>query len=623
MKKYSRELTNYCMVMKFKTIQEWIPADGLTLEENALTTVKSDYNTLVIAGPGAGKTELLAQRACYLLETNTCKFPKKILAISFKRDAAHNLKERVNKRCGVDLASRFDSLTFDAFAKMLLDRFYKGLPKEYRINSEYEIFFDDRVILGIYKQFDETYVNTNTNILNRYHKKLPFENNTIHKKVFTELLKSGGKTYLSFKMIMRLAELIIISNSKIKEYLQKTYSYIFLDEFQDTTFIQYEFLNSCFGDSNAVMTAVGDDKQRIMLWAGANPEIFTKYQEDYDANILPLQMNFRSAPRLVALQNYLITNLLRRKETVVHNPTWNKSEGEASLWIFENPDKEMEYLFAKVTTWINTNKINPRDICILVKQQLNKYVGELIRYFNENGISARDESALQDLLTEDIILFVINVLYVISDKKSAKAKSQVLSFLANINSFYDDKQILNEEVEFNQFIVEIRECIEKEPVIQIEEIIKRILTFANVNKIKSLYPNYRNKRYLTDLIDSLSKELKNNLSNYGNLKQTLDSVMGIGVVPVMTIHKSKGLEYHSVIFIGLEDGAFWSYEKQPDEDKCAFFVALSRAKERVIFTFSKERMGRYKIEKQSFSKIKELFDNLGGSQLVNFEEIPD
>ncbi len=610
--------------MKFKTTQEWIPADGLTLEENALATVKSDYNTLVIAGPGAGKTELLAQRACYLLETNTCKFPKRILAISFKRDAAYNLKERVNKRCGIDLASRFDSLTFDAFAKLLLDRFHKGLPKEYCINREYEIFFDDRVILDIYERIDKTYVNTNTkiNILNHYHSKLPLENKTIHKRVLTELLNNGNKTYLSFKMIMRLAELIIVSNSKIREYLKKTYSYIFLDEFQDTTFIQYEFLNSCFGDSNAFMTAVGDDKQRIMLWAGANPEIFTKFQKDYNAKILPLQMNFRSAPRLVALQNYLITNLLRREETVIHNPNWDKSEGEASLWIFENPDKEMEHLLAKVAIWINTNKINPRDICILVKQQLNKYAGELIKYFNKNGIKARDESALQDLLTEDVILFIINVLYVISDKKSANAKSQALFFLANINSFFDDKQILNEEIKFNQFIVEIRECLKQEPAIQIEEIIKRIMLFANEGKIKSLYPNYRNKKYLTDLIDSLSKELKSRFSDYSALKQTLDALIGIGVVPVMTIHKSKGLEYHSVIFIGLEDGAFWSYETQPDEDKCAFFVALSRAKERVIFTFSKERIGRYKIEKQSISKIKELFDNLDRSQLVNFEEIP-
>lgn len=104
--------------MKYKAVDEWIPADGFVLEPNALDTVKSEQNTLVIAGPGAGKTELLAQRACFLLETNQCPYPKKILAISFKRDAAYNLKERVLKRCGSDLAVRFESMTFDAFAKI-------------------------------------------------------------------------------------------------------------------------------------------------------------------------------------------------------------------------------------------------------------------------------------------------------------------------------------------------------------------------------------------------------------------------------------------------------------------------------------------------------------------------
>ena len=105
--------------MKYKAVDEWIPADGFVLEPNALDTVKSEQNTLVIAGPGAGKTELLAQRACFLLETNQCPYPKKILAISFKRDAAYNLKERVLKRCGSDLAVRFESMTFDAFAKKI------------------------------------------------------------------------------------------------------------------------------------------------------------------------------------------------------------------------------------------------------------------------------------------------------------------------------------------------------------------------------------------------------------------------------------------------------------------------------------------------------------------------
>ncbi len=100
----------------------------------------------------------------------------------------------------------------------------------------------------------------------------------------------------------------------------------------------------------------------------------------------------------------------------------------------------------------------------------------------------------------------------------------------------------------------------------------------------------------------------------------LDMLVGKDTIPVMTIHKSKGLEYHTVIFIGLEDGAFWSFQQQPDEDKCAFFVALSRAKERVIFTFSKKREGRFGIQDQTANKIKVLFDELLKSGIVIMEE---
>ncbi|WVV49583.1 UvrD-helicase domain-containing protein [Pseudomonas sp. NA13] len=74
-------------------------------------------NRSVIAGPGAGKTELLAQRAAFLLQTDAAPSPRRILAISFKRDAASNLAARVRQRCHHTHASRFDSMTFDAFAK--------------------------------------------------------------------------------------------------------------------------------------------------------------------------------------------------------------------------------------------------------------------------------------------------------------------------------------------------------------------------------------------------------------------------------------------------------------------------------------------------------------------------
>lgn len=328
-------------------------------------------------------------------------------------------------------------------------------------------------------------------------------------------------------------------------------------------------------------------------------------------------MNFRSAPNLVELQNYLITNLLRKEDTVICNPNWNKGDGEAYLWIFKNPQQEIEYLHSNVERWVNKDNINPRDICILVKQQLQKYAGELIDYFNEHGIAARDESKYQDLLTEEVILFIVNFLYLINSNKAIDSKSSVLNFLSNINSSYSDKEVFAEEIKLHKFIKTIRSVFQKDFTKCIEGIVNDIISFAGADKIKSSYPAYKNKKYFSETIGSFSQLLKEEAKGATNLKTILDTITGVGVIPIMTIHKSKGLEYHTVIFMGLEDGAFWSYDKQPDEDKCAFFVALSRAKERVAFTFSRNRNGRA----QSLTKIEELFKSLEDSKKVAFQEI--
>ena len=71
--------------------------------------------------------------------------------------------------------------------------------------------------------------------------------------------------------------------------------------------------------------------------------------------------------------------------------------------------------------------------------------------------------------------------------------------------------------------------------------------------------------------------------------RAIENFIGVHSIPIMTIHKSKGLEYSAVYFIGLEDSAFWNFLNQSEEDRCAFFVALSRAKEFLMFTFSEYR----------------------------------
>lgn len=613
--------------MNYIEVDEWIPADGLKLEDNALSTVKSTNNTLVVAGPGSGKTELLAQKACYLLETNTCSFPKKILAISFKKDAAHNLKERVNKRCGEILSRRFESLTFDAFSKILFDRFNKGLPEEYCISGSYEIEPDERFLVGLYKSQNNDYFNNlqNIDIIKFHNSCLPHtsdSNSNISKKIWLDLLKN--KSLITFKMLMRLAQYIIKLNPLIKEYLQETYEYVFLDEFQDTTFMQYDFLSTCFNNSKSIFTAVGDDKQRIMLWAGANPSIFSIFLKDKNARILKLKMNFRSAPKLIKLQNYLVKHLLKKDNVVEPTTDWKGKEGEAFVWVYKNHEHEFQHLLIKISEWISGDGLQPRDICILVKQQLQVYAGDLIEYFNKNGLKARDENNLQDLLTEEIIIFLSNVILYICSPTLFEEKTNSLNFLAILNSEIQDDQLLKLEIKFNKFTQNISQYIKTEECVDTSLIIDKILEYADTDKITTLFPNYQNKVFFNNLITKFKDEINKNYTDSNDLENSIFTFLGKDTIPVMTIHKSKGLEYNTTIFIGLEDNAFWSFEKQPDEDKCAFFVALSRAKERIIITYCQKRHDKWGRERnQSFNKIKVFFDELTNSKLVEMKVIND
>ncbi len=129
------------MLLTARRIQpaDWTPIDVEELEANALDVVRSTNNRSVIAGPGSGKTELLAQRAAYLLQCGIAEPPRRILAISYKRDAARNIAARVRQRCHPNQAHRFDSQTFDAFAKSLVDRFGQALPARWRPTSDYRI----------------------------------------------------------------------------------------------------------------------------------------------------------------------------------------------------------------------------------------------------------------------------------------------------------------------------------------------------------------------------------------------------------------------------------------------------------------------------------------------------
>lgn len=611
--------------------KEWNPAEGFELESEAWETVISDVNTVVVAGPGAGKTELLAQRACFLLETNTCRYPKKILAISFKKDAAVNLKERVELRCGKELASRFESKTYDAFAKEILDRFKNSLVESYRPLNNYSIA-DKSDVKKAFKIAGLDF-NGNQTVFNQAYNKLtgstlPLNNNRIDRiliDTWNVLLKGSEdenfNSSLTFEMISRLAEYIVRTNKYIKKAIEITYSHVFLDEFQDTTSIQYELVKTCFFKTGTIITAVGDGKQRIMLWAGARETVFEDFQRDFSSKNRTLIMNHRSAPRLVEIQKAMYNKLNEDIISLKTSKKWSAEDGVAYLRIFRDFQKEAEILSEEIDKLLKDDiKIN--EICILVKQKVDMYANEIINKLSKHGIKARNEALYQDLLKEEIIMVLVSFFKLALNDRSPSDWEYIYNILGELYGIegYNQKRLYNFTSEIELMIKIIKKKLNVTDNQQLSDSIDCIIDFISYEKFASKYQQYKSKNYFNDLITKFKELLWREYEETKNWNKAIDNFEGKNSIPVMTIHKSKGLEYDTIFFVGLEDSAFWNFNKQPDEDRRAFFVALSRAKRRIDFTFSLKRpTGNSDSQsKDCIYEFYELFENTGIVETINY-----
>lgn len=596
---------------------EWLPKGGIILEEDALGAVKDVKNCLVIAGPGAGKTELLAQKLDYLFSTNKCIYPKKILALSFKTDAASNLKERVKKWYGEEYASRFTSLTYSAFEKMILDQFIGALPENIRPRSDYMI-----EELEIIKEvLDRNGIDTTGMRMNGI--KEMAESIVLSEKdtsIKNELLKGtlSNKPVLLYRQITKLATHIIDTNEYIRKALQMTYEFVFLDEFQDTTYDQYNLLKTCFLGSSCKLTAVGDNKQAIMRWAGAKPDIFPDYIRDFNSNGYQLLMNHRSVPKLVEFQKEVHRILNSSNSPFQTNNFPNFEDGEIKLLEFENEIFEAEAIAIDIESKIQRG-VRPSEICILAKQRVDDYSFELISILNGKGIKARIENEYQEILKDPTCNLLLDLISCSQGKRSPSIWGNISNFYGNINGINevtDELALAKSYKEIDNIISDIAYLISK--FIPNEEsmlkLIECIIEKMGDKRIISNFSIYNGKRDLTTIIKRFSKLLYKEYSQVqGIWIDIVSNFKGENSIPIMTIHKSKGLEYEAVYFLGLEDSAFWNFNRQQEEDKSAFFVALSRAKSYLIFTYCKLRNNRL----QNNRNINEIYSLLTQSSLVD------
>ncbi|WP_245965984.1 ATP-dependent helicase [Pseudorhodoferax soli] len=510
----------------------------MTLEPNALRAVKETDRCLALtAGPGAGKTEMLAQRADFLLRTGACRYPQRILAISFKVDASRNLKERARERCGPDLVGRLDSHTFHAFAKRVIDRFRTVLTGTDALDADYRIG-TPRI----------------------------------------------ARRQILYEDLVPLAVQILTNCVVARNAIRQTYDHVFLDEFQDCTGQQYQLVRLAFRGTGAQLTAVGDTKQRIMGWAGALEGVFKTFAQDFDAGHLHLYQNFRSLPRLRRMQNAMVK--VMDPQAAVSDATLIGNSGEVTVAPYADSQREAEGLAEKIRVWTDEEGVAASEIAVLISKQPELYADRLMAELARRGIAFRNEQVLQDLCAEPASRLVVDYLAVVMGNREPDAYSRLMGVL--LSTGHEEGAAYAVHARWHRFIDEARERARRSRLnaAAMRETAVAFLTLMGRDALAALSADYEQGARLEEVI-ALTFDRIDELIRLGNDPlQAVSRFSEDSAVRIMTIHKSKGLEFDTVVMLGVEAQTYWS---NVASERSAYFVGISRAKRRLLLTVSGRR----------------------------------
>ena len=327
----------------------------------------TDGPVLILAGAGSGKTRVITFRIAYLIEHHGA-MPESILAMTFTNKAASEMAERVEKLVGQLSVAKPVISTFHSFCVRVLRRDIEalripsavpgqtpiGLTKNFVIYDESD---QQQVVKGIMRRIglDDKQL-TPRNVLSKIswaknHMLNPQEIYLesadprteriahIFEEYRKELLKANA---MDFDDLLLEAMRLLKSVAAVREYYNRRFQHILVDEYQDTNRPQYELMRLLAGERHNIC-AVGDEDQSIYSWRGADIRNILEFERDFpEAKIVRLEQNYRSTQNILQAASAVVANNVRRKGKNL----WTSRQGGAKIGYYEAPDGENEALFA-------------------------------------------------------------------------------------------------------------------------------------------------------------------------------------------------------------------------------------------------------------------------------------
>ena len=577
---------------------------------------------LVLAGPGSGKTLTIVNRIKYLIEEYKVR-PEEILVVTFTRFAAAEMKNRL---CALMGRQKLPVTvgTFHGIYYGILKWAYRmgqqnilSEDEKYQIlrfaaaKQKMEVFDEEDFIQDIAAEIGK--------IKNNRIDPDEFVSEKCSADAFREIYREYERQRKKLKKIdfddmLVLCYELFSSRPDVLAGWQKKFRYILIDEFQDINRIQYDVIRMLALPENNLFV-VGDDDQAIYGFRGADSSLLFQSREDYpEAEQILLGMNYRSTANIVRNSLKVIEHNEHRFQKDL---TASKDNG-ACIHVQEvkDPNEEAQYILDEIEKKVQEGT-EPEKIAVLfrihtdarpvveallerhISFQMKEHLPNLYNHFIGKDIQAYFRLALGERKRQDF-LQVMNrpKRYIGRDSLSRNTVS-----FEEIRKFYCDREWMMDRVD--QFEWDVKMLRKMAPYAAIQYIRKRV-GYDDFLKDYALTHNV-NKADLFDVLSEIEEAAKpfasiedwfDHVQEYTEalrLKERQRSLKQEGV-RLMTIHAAKGLEFDAVFIIEANEGRIpykkAKTEKETEEERRLFYVAMTRAKELLKICYVKTKNGK-------------------------------
>ena len=324
------------------------------------------------------------------------------------------------------------------------------------------------------------------------------------------------------------------------------------------------------------------------------PDAFGRYKASFGATVYPLTCNFRSSDSLVLLQHVIASRLDPEVTRAVSKAPPEDGHVPASLWTFDSAAREAEYVAEWIAQDIARSGRQPANFAVVARQKVADYEQCLAAALASHRIGLRNDDAffgklrLGELLKHEAARLVLGVLRLAAEPNGlADVWLDVTGTLARIHGTTgDDDATRRLGEDLSRFTRNLRTWLAAVPVTHADpaEAVVRAATVVGTDQLAGYVKSATPGDDLILILRSLTERLRHVMPGARDWAQAFTDIEAADAVALMTIHRSKGLEYHTVFFLGLDEDQWWAYQRDVNEATSTFFVGLSRAAHRLIFT---------------------------------------